>query len=172
MQAQELDSDEQRLWELVWNTRLGIRYHLYAQSHYQKLAKFVTIFTLFASSAAFAVVLNKNENLAAALALIAAFLQIFDLVIDTKSKATTHSTLRQKYLQLEVSLQRYDRLTIEDADQFNRTRASIELEEPPLIRSLMTYVHNEQVRVEWGENSERQVKLDWWTSLKIRLLPF
>ncbi|EOX4928782.1 hypothetical protein WKW58_03305 [Vibrio alginolyticus] len=172
MQAKPEVTDESRWWNLMWNTRLGIRYHLYAQSVYQKVAKFITIFTLAASSAAFTVVLNKNETLALTFTLIAAFLQIVDLVVDTKSKATLHSTLRQKYLQLEVLLQEHDQLTKEGAHTFNQTKASIELEEPPLIKSLMTYCHNEQARVDLGENSTHQVPIGRWTRLKIWLLPF
>ncbi|WMN58155.1 hypothetical protein NI390_17900 [Vibrio fluvialis] len=170
--SKDKSANESRWWKLMWNTRLGIRYHMYAQSLYQKIAKFITIITLAVSSAAFTVVLNKNENLALTFTLMAALLQILDLVIDTKSKATLHSTLRQKYLQIEVLLQEHDSLTKKEAHIFNQTRAAIELEEPPLIKHLMTYCHNEQARVEYGENSDKQVPIGCWTRLKILLTPF
>ncbi len=166
------DTPESRWWALVWNTRLGIRYHLYAQSHYLKLGKLFTIVTLIASSAAFAVILEQHKSFAILFTLLAAFVQILDLVIDTKSNAIQHSSLRQRYVQLEVELLSKEKLTAEEANIFVQQRASIERDEPPLIKHLMTHCHNEQSRVEFGESTSHQIEIGLFTRLKLFLTPF
>ena len=159
-------------WELVWNTKLAIRYHMYAQSMYQKIGKYVTVVTLLSSSAALAVIIKQHEFAATFLTICAAVSQILDLVVDTKAKAILHATLRQRYLQLEVDLSKVEDPSKFDKHVFVQQRATIESEEPPLIKHLMSYCHNEQCRVEDGEDSTSQVKLSIMTRLRLLITPY
>lgn len=165
-QLQPSNEDIDRHWDFLWNTRLGIRYHMHLQASYTRLGKFITAFTLLMSSAAFASIYESNEapkELSTCLICIAALLQVLELVIDTKTKAILHSTLRQKYLQLELSLCGRNYILESEESNFKQSRISIELEEPPIIKALMDKCHNELVNIYYDEPDEYKVHVTFWS---------
>jgi len=144
----ELDKEaKQRHWNLLWNTRLGIRYHMHLQNFYSRIGKGITVLSLVTSSAAFATLWAHNTDVAKLLACIVALAQILDLVIDTKGKALLHASLRQKYLNLELELSDKSGVEDKDAKFFEQKRINIEIEEPPVFGSLLDKCHNELVKV-------------------------
>lgn len=136
-----------RHWDLLWNTRLGVRYHMHLQNYYSRIGKGITVLSLVTSSAAFATLWAQEQNLAKVLACIVALAQILDLVIDTKGKALLHASLRQKYLALELELSDITQVVDEDTKAFEQKRINIEIEEPPIFDSLIDQCHNELVKV-------------------------
>ncbi|MCE7729248.1 hypothetical protein [Vibrio campbellii] len=162
------DADYDRHWDLLWNTQLGVRYHMHLQNYYTRIGKFITAFTLLMSSAAFAVVYQSNSELSKWLMCIAAMLQVAELVIDTKSNATLHASLRQRYLQLELALAGKTYVLEEEEKSFKQTRTQIEIDEPPVIKSLMDRCHNELCIVHGIENHHQQKWYEnfaaWWRS--------
>ncbi|MCG9647978.1 hypothetical protein L1D24_05260 [Vibrio brasiliensis] len=163
------EDDFDRHWDLLWNTRLGIRYHMHLQAAYTRLGKFITAFTLLMSSAAFTAVYQSQSapsGLATWLMCIAALLQVLELVVDTKAKAILHSTLRQKYLQLELSLSGRDYILESEELKFKESRITIEIEEPPVIKALMDKCHNELVDIYYEKPEKHKATLTWWAKLK------
>ncbi|MCA4011492.1 hypothetical protein JKP22_01735 [Vibrio vulnificus] len=160
-------------WSLLWNARLGIRYHTYRQSTYERLGKLITLFTLISSSGAFAIFIKSTDEISkysAVLTLTAAILQLIELVFDTKARSILHSELKQKYLRLERDLVCIDSLTLEQASPFYDQRVSIEEQEPPVYKSLMTLCHNDLVTVTFGHKHSDKIKINAFTWMKIKLL--
>ncbi|MGC3835381.1 hypothetical protein ACPSKX_14600 [Moritella viscosa] len=111
------DKDYQNHWDLLWNTQLGIRYHMHMQNFYSRFGKLVTAFTLILSTSAGAAVISTTPEVAKFSAFSAAILQIIELVMDSKSKTSLHTTLRQRYIVLESELYQYEYLDINAADK-------------------------------------------------------
>ncbi|ELL0574973.1 hypothetical protein Q6U63_004348 [Vibrio fluvialis] len=156
---------KKRHWDLLWNTRLGVRYHMHLQNFYSRVGKGITVLSLVASSAAFATIWSQNSSAAKVLACIVALAQILDLVIDTKGKALLHSSLRQKYLNLELELSDVSQIATEEAKSFEQKRISIEVEEPPVFDSLIDKCHNELVKV-YGLDDDQKEPMGKWSSFK------
>lgn len=162
------EDGQERYWKLAWNIQLGIRYHMHMQNFYGRFGKFVTIFTLILSTSAGATLFGSATDIAKILAFMAALLQAFELVIDSKSKLTLHTTLRQKYIQLGAELAVYDSLIKDDEARFKAKIALIEVEEPPIIYSLMDSCHNELVKSHKLEASNYELLsfprniIAWW----------
>ncbi|EMO0968229.1 hypothetical protein WDJ16_001964 [Vibrio cholerae] len=166
------NEDLDRHWLLLWNARLGIRYHMYLHDAYARMGKFITVFTFLMSTAAFATVYQSEgvpEFLAKWLVCTAALLQVLELVIDTKAKAILHSTLRQKYLHFELSLAGRQYVRESEEKEFNQARISIEIEEPPIVRSLMDFCHNELVNIYYPKEcrEEHLVKLSFFAKARL-----
>ncbi|MEF1255993.1 hypothetical protein [Vibrio sp. M260112] len=162
------EDDHVRHWDLLWNTQLGIRYHMHMQNCYSRFGKFVTAFSLLMSSGAFATIYQSNLDIAKWLACAVALVQTLELVVDSKSKATLHASLRQKYLQLELDLSGRDFLLLEEEKLLKAKRFAIEIEEPPVIKSLMDLCNNELATV-YKLGDECKVKMGWFQNLKATL---
>lgn len=145
------EDDYNRHWGLLWNTQLGVRYHMHMQSFYARFGKFVTAFSLVMSSAAFATIYQDNIDVAKWLACAVALMQTLELVIDSKSKATLHASLRQKYLQLELDLSGRDFIYEHEEKALKAKRIAIEVEEPPVVQALIKSTENELSKV-YGMN--------------------
>lgn len=169
MTVSTLKEDKKRHWNLMWNTRLGIRYHMHLQNFYSRISKFITVLSLVTSSAAFATIYQQNIELTKVLACIVALAQILDLVIDTKGKSLLHASLRQKYLHLEMDLSSSDSIIESDMKGFQVKRINIELEEPPMFNSVLDKCHNELVKVH-GLGDEQLEPLGIWVKFKSWLI--
>lgn len=161
--------DKKRHRDLMWNTRLGIRYHMHLQNFYSRIGKFITVLSLVTSSAAFATIYQQNIDLAKVLACVVALAQILDLVIDTKGKSLLHASLRQKYLHLEIELSASDYITSCQMKEFQSKRIGIELEEPPVFASLIDKCHNELVKV-YALDEKYLEKMGSWSKFQSWLL--
>ncbi len=150
------DEDYQKHWELLWNTQLGIRYHMHMQNFYSRFGKLVTALTLILSTSAGAAVISTNPDVAKFAAFSAAILQIIELVMDSKSKTSLHTTLRQRYIILESELYQHEYLDINEAAKYRQVKASIEVEEPPVKLSIMGKCHNELVQVHKLDENDKQ----------------
>lgn len=157
MQADDIaEEDYQRHWDLLWNTQLGIRYHMHMQNFYNKFGKFVTAFTLILSTSAGAAIIATTPDAAKVAAFSAAILQIIELVMDSKSKTSLHTSLRQRYINLESDLSKYEHFTIAEAAKYKNIKAAIEVEEPPIKFSVNEKCHNELVKVHKLDDEEKQ----------------
>lgn len=171
MNLSDIDKkDYDRHWDMLWNVQLGIRYHMHMQNFYGRFGKIVTAFTLILSTSAGVTLIGSNLDIAKILAFTAALLQILELVIDSKTKTILHTTLRQRYIQLESELANSDYLTKSENAALKAKRSCIEIEEPPIISSLMNVCNNELVKVYDLDDSYKQDlslmnKLKaWWFS--------
>ncbi|WBA13442.1 hypothetical protein [Salinivibrio kushneri] len=158
---------------MLWNARLGVRYHMHQQASYGRLGKFITAFTLLMSSAAFVKVLESEtlpDYWAKWLICVAALLQVVELVLDTKSKAVMHATLRQRYLQLELTLSGRDYILESEEMSFKEIQKNIEVDEPPIHESLMDKCHNDLVTINSDNISRDKVQLSIWKRFIARML--
>ncbi|ANQ26831.1 hypothetical protein BA894_10360 [Vibrio natriegens] len=161
--------DKDRLWNLRWNTQLGIRYHMHLQNFYSRMRRFVTVLSLISSSAAFAFIFQNNTEAAKWLACVVALSQILDLVFDSSGKALLHASLRQRYLALEVELTGINHIGLEQEKNFKQKQVNIEIEEPPIIDALLDKCHNELAKVHgFNDHHEEVSKVSrlkaWWYS--------
>ncbi|HCH5588248.1 TPA: hypothetical protein NKZ51_003556 [Vibrio parahaemolyticus] len=162
MQADDIaEEDYQRHWDLLWNTQLGIRYHMHMQNFYSKFGKFVTAFTLILSTSAGAAIIATTPEAAKIAAFSAAILQIIELVMDSKSKTSLHTSLRQRYINLESDLSQYEHFTVSEAAKYKNIKAAIEVEEPPIKFSISEKCHNELVKVHKLDDEEKQ-SISWF----------
>lgn len=134
-------------WTLLWNVRLGIRYHMHLQNYYERFGKIVTACSLILSTSAGASLFGSHIFLAKILAFATAVLQVIELVIDSKSKAFLHTELRRRYIQLESELVVKGKLENDEYIEYQNRLSSIELDEPPIIYSLVDSCNNELVKV-------------------------
>lgn len=164
------NSNYDRHWHMQWNLQLGIRYHMHMQNFYGRFGKFVTAFTLILSTSAGATLIGSHAEIAKILVFSAALLQTLELVIDSKTKTILHATLRQRYIQLESELSNSDCLSKSEEAIFKNKRASIEIEEPPIVFSLLDKCNNELVKVHNLNDSHIQEMsflkniTSWWYS--------
>nr|SHO02354.1 Putative uncharacterized protein [Moritella viscosa] len=129
---------------------------MHMQNFYSRFGKLVTAFTLILSTSAGAAVISTTPEVAKFSAFSAAILQIIELVMDSKSKTSLHTTLRQRYIVLESELYQYEYLDINAADKYRRVKASIEVEETPVKLSIMERCHNELVQVHKLDEKDKQ----------------
>lgn len=152
-------------WDILWNTRLGVRYHMHLQNFYSKAGKFITVFSLVTSSAAFVTIYQNNTTCAKVLACLVTLAQILDLVVDTKGRSLFHASLRQKYLYLESDIIAKEEHSEDELTTFQQRRISIEIEEPPIMNSVIDLCHNELVKVH-NCGDDKLEKMDAWPSIK------
>jgi|GEM_PF-3130012 len=162
------DDDCNRHWKLLWNTQLGVRYHMHMQNCYARFGKFVTALSLVMSSAAFATFYQNDNGWAKWLACAVALIQTLELVIDSKSKTTLHASLRQKYLQLELELSERDFIYDYEQKSLTAKRIAIEVEEPPIIKELMDHCNNELVTV-YDLEDENKIHMGRYERFKANL---
>jgi len=142
-------------WSLLFNAQIGARYHMHQQRAYSRLGRFITASSLITGSSAFAVLFGSHVELAKWLAFAVAILQALELVIDTKGKVTLHNSLRQRYVQLELKLNQLTELTVDQLNQLKSERTTIEVDEPPVLKSLYLKCHNELADVYQFDEEDR-----------------
>lgn len=133
-------------WDILFNTAVGIRYHMARQRHFEKFHRVTTALSLILSSGAF-MALSQNTAAAKWLVLFVAILQAFDMVVDTSKMSRLHNDLRQRYIRLEQELVCKRDITISQYQSYHSTLKSIELDEPPLHKVVIEMSQNEAITV-------------------------
>ena len=162
------DGDHDRHWDLLWNTQLGVRYHMHLQSCYARFGKFVTAFSLVMGSAAFGSFFQTDNGIGQWLTFAVVLAQTLELVIDSKAKTILHISLRQQYLQLELELSGRDFIFSDEERALKAKKTAIEVEEPPVIKALMDRCNNELATV-YKLGDEYKVNLTWLQARKADL---
>jgi len=133
------------------------------QRYFETRSRMITALSLIFSSAAVAVFTESATysgfSLAQWFAATVAFLQAWELVISSSSLAIKHDSLRRSHIHLETDLRTYgDSLTLAEEAKLIEKRHNIEVDEPPIIRSLQVLCRN-KVAIANGAKCEEKL---WW----------
>jgi len=130
---------------LLYNVRLGIRYHMHRQAFFERWHRLTGIISLAGGSTAVVSVL-ANPMLAKAAGAAIALSQAVDLMVDTRKQAELHRDLRRRYTLLEPRLTD-THLEQSELATINENIKNIEIEEPPIKHWLMGLCQNETLTV-------------------------
>lgn len=153
--------------DLHYNVLLGIRYHMYRQAFFERWHRLTGVLSLSFSSAAIATIVADISNpLGTTLAAIVAIAQAFDMMFETNKRAIIHADLKRRYTILEPKLIPAVELSTDDCIAMKQEVAAIEIEEPPIKKTLMNYTQNEVLDIlgyseEDEDNKGAFTKLRW-----------
>ncbi len=150
--------------ELLFDVQRSVRYHDRRQGFYQSVQN-LTLFWAFIASTGTVAAVGAEYLQALPLwvqlipsALSSLFIGL-TLVFRVGAKATLHETLKRRFIDLEITLQKGRSTPTEDfLASATETRLLIEAGEPQTLRVLDTLCHNDMLRV-MGRPAERQIKV-------------
>ncbi|MDF3126989.1 hypothetical protein [Rheinheimera sp. 1928-s] len=158
MNEQDRENELQdKQWELTWDIRRSIRYHMARQAFFEDFNRVVTGMNVLLSSSAMAALLSSHmKEFAPWLMFAVAVFNTLDLVIGTSKAAWLHRDLKNRFIDLEKRFCKTAQVTKENLDEATAIRLSIESEEPPIFRTLDLVCHNELVEaIRWTNESEK-----------------
>lgn len=140
-------TDEQ--YGLLFAVRRSIRYHDRRAAFFERLHQITGGLTvLLAGSVLFDLARPGNTPAwLTALALTAALLAVWDIVVGYAGRAGLHRDLKNRFVALEIAVVEGD-ATAENWTRHQIKRLTIERDEPPVYRALDTLCHNEMLIAE------------------------
>lgn len=158
--VQEALKDQE--YGLLFDIRRSVRYHMRRCRFFDLVHSMASATGVIAGSAAvFTVLSGLGTVWTATSAALVAMISAIDLVVGASPMARLHNDLAKKLIQLEREIVLSDDLTEKSLKQFTSRRLDIEMEEPPILRSLDCLVRNEQLRAEGHPESET-VRVPWY----------
>jgi hypothetical protein len=174
---------EIRLFKLLFAVRRSIRYHNYRRLFFERWSVVSDFLIIVSGGTVVGLASAGTTTVNPSTLFFGAFIAIvgsLDLVIGFSNKARDYRDLARDFVQLEIQMMEAgdnpDEKTL--AALFNK-RLEIEQNEPPILRVLDCYCHNEMVRITdyktRGEAEGEKVKItlfqtffmplfDWWPS--------
>jgi hypothetical protein len=145
---QKCDTDLDELHKLLFGVRRSARYHVRRQQYFERLDKFIKIFTTIGALGTVTTILAKaNEWWTLGYGTAAGFFSLLDIVIGTSQLARTHSDLSAEFILLEKDMVLAgDRIPKSELAKFTARRLEIEIKEPPPLRVLDRLCYNDLVR--------------------------
>lgn len=161
-----LDNDK---YGLLFDVRRSIRYHDRRRAFYERLHAVTGVFTvLMAGSVLFDI--GKNGETAGwllVLSVFAALMAALDMVIGYSKRAGLHSSLRERFANLEISM-----ILGDTADEtwleHHKSRLLIEKDEPPIYKVLDNLCRNDLLTAEGfspTKNPNQFVVVSRWKAL-------
>ena len=134
---------------LLFDVRRSVRYHNRRRAFFERLHQITAGLTILLAGSVLFELARPGETAwwMVALAVIAALLSTWDIVVGYAVKATLHRDLKQKYGALEISILS----GLDDAEtwqSYQLERLRIEQDEPPVFRALDILCHNELLAAE------------------------
>lgn len=129
-------------FDLIYNTAIGIRYHMHRQRVYERNQRIITSLSLIASSGAL-IALVESHGLAKWFALSITILQSFDLVVDNRGMSQVHNDLRKRYIRLNQKIGYRKKIGISENEALREELHSIETEEPPIKITALKIAEND-----------------------------
>lgn len=160
------DSLQTQYDSLLFAARRSVRYHRYRQRFLDRVHECGALFTAFAGTATFAVLLAELPAgwtwvrfLAAGLT---AFASAAELVLAPARRARRHDSLAVNFIALEKDLVRAgSSLTSEGLVELQSRRLDIEAREPPVFRVLDVICHDELVTALGIDPTQRSNITGW-----------
>ena len=159
------DTDaKNRHWELSFDVRRSIRYHMRRQGFFENWHRFTSGMAVIFGSATIAALLTSiDSHMALWTASTVTILSSVDLIIGTSQRAWLHADLRRQLINLEKELVGKEELDIDKYTNLYKQLLNIEVEEPPILRALDIICHNEEMRSEGiKEDSPDYLPLPWY----------
>ena len=160
----ETDTQEKEGWDLLFDVRRSVRYHVRRQRHYEFLHRIVLFASLILSSftvAAIAEAIGTSWPIWLKLlpAAMVSVLAGIDLVVGSTEKSWRHSNLARQFIKLERRLDSSSpNLTEKLIRDVRDKRLKIESTEPPALRVLDTLCRNELMRA-MGYEKDKMIKV-------------
>lgn len=148
--------------ELLFGVRRSVRYHVRRRQYFDRLGKFIKIFTTIGGLGTVITILDKaGVGWTLGYGTAAGVFSLIDLVIGTDEMARLHSDLAKEFIELEKQMVLAgENLTGEQLAGFTARRLEIEAKEPPPLRVLDTICHNDLARA-MGYDQSAQKKVTW-----------
>jgi len=157
-------SDEQ--YGLLFDVRRSVRYHDRRRAFYEQCHHITSVLTiLMAGSVLFDIAKPGDApGWLQAISIAAALLAAVDMVVGYSKRASLHTSLRERFAQLEISM-------IEGSNDepvwngYQKERLLIEKDEPAIYKMLDLLCHNELVEAEGftrEKNPEQFFSANWW----------
>jgi hypothetical protein len=142
-------------YKLLFNVRRSLRYHDRRRAFFERLHQITAGLTILLAGSVLFEIARPGETAGwmVFLAVIAALLSAWDIVVGYASKANLHRELKQKFGLLEISIiSGSDDATTWQSHQVERLR--IEQDEPPIFRALDSLCQNELLAAEGIKKNE------------------
>jgi hypothetical protein len=152
--------------DLLFGVRRSIRYHTRRRKFFDALSVWSDFFIIISGGTVVAFAVGEAKKSVATIILggIIAVIGTFDLVIGFSTKARDYHDLVKRFSELEREMTLADASrTKEKLAAFRNKRLTIEEEEPPILRVLNNYCHNELCRA-MGKDKKYYVKIAWYQS--------
>jgi len=161
VQRSEMEQDEQH--KLLFGVRRSARYHVRRRQNFERLDKFIKVFTTIGGLGTVTTILAKtNEWWTLGYGTAAGFFSLIDIVIGTNDLARTHADLATEFILLEKDMVLAgESLSKSELAKFTGRRLDIEMKEPPPLRVLDRICYNELIRA-MGYDKSCQKKVTWW----------
>ena len=153
--------------DLIFGVRRSIRYHTRRRKFFDALSVWADFLIIISggTAVAFAVGEAKKSKATVILGAIIAVVGTLDLVIGFSTKARDYHDLVKEFSALEREMTAAgDAKTKENLAKFKNRRLEIEEEEPPILRVLNNYCHNELCRAT-DKDDKYFIKISWYQSL-------
>lgn len=146
--------------DLLFGVRKSIRYHVYRRKFFDRISMIADFLIIVSGGTVLGFSASDAHWWAAVFGALVSIIGSFDLVIGFSNKARDHHDLAREFSGLERRMIKIgDSPTQADyVDCYDR-RLEIEEEEPPVIRVLDCYCHNELNKA-LGKPEEEEVEID------------
>jgi hypothetical protein len=150
---------------LLFSIRRSLRYHDRRRAFFERLHQVTSGLTILLAGSVLFELARPGETASwmVFLAVIAALLSAWDIVVGYASKASLHRDLKQRFGLIGISI-----LSGTDDDaiwqQHEIDRLRIEQDEPPIFRALDTLCHNEVLAADGfkRDDSEHFARINGW----------
>jgi hypothetical protein len=168
--SEEIEKRESEQHALLFGVRRSVRYHVRRRQHFDRLDKFIKLFTTVGGIGTVVTLLARaSEWVVMVYGALAGVFSTIDLVISTAEMARVHADLARDFIGLEKQMVLAgEKLTEAELAGFVARRLEIEAQEPPPLRVLDTICYNDLVRA-MGYDKSHQKKV---TALQKFFSPF
>jgi hypothetical protein len=142
---------------LLFGVRRTIRYHGRRRKFFDSLSVWTNFLTIVCGGGAVVAAIKTETTIAAFAGGLAGVLAAFDLVVGFSTRARDHHDLCKEFSRLEREITASS-VTAENLANLTNKRLEIEDDEPPTLRVLNNYCHNELCRA-MGEDKLDYVKI-------------
>jgi hypothetical protein len=133
--------------DLMFGVRRSIRYHLHRRQFFDRFGTWTNFLVIVSGGTVVALASEdgvKKSIATVCVGAIIAILSSFDLVVGFSTKARDHHDLMKEFNELEMEMTREDQHpSRQGLIAFTNKRLAIEENEPPTLRVLDMYCHNE-----------------------------
>jgi len=147
---------EEESYALLFAVRRSVRYHMRRACFFDLLHSSTNAIGVIAGSAAVMTVISNYKEVAVGAAILVTIMSALDLVVGTARMARLHNDLAKDFIRLEREIVLVELASEQQLRVFSARRLEIEVEEPPVMRTLDRLCHNEQLRAE-GFASDKMV---------------
>jgi len=166
-------NNSDKLFKLLFAVRRSIRYHTHRRKFFERLSVASDFLIIVSGGTVVGFASASPETHKAWTIFFGAFAAVIgslDLVIGFSNKARDYRELARDFSQLEIRMMGVDDACDDKTlTELTNCRLEIEQNEPPVLRVLDSYCHNEMVRVTdyatYEESEGEKIEISFWQSV-------